>query len=155
MIPMEQFRYIPLQQLEAAPAKDFTVHLGWQPDLIEVIKIKNGGLVAVFAKGISAAGKFTLLPTDAAAMDGEADNGITLLPKGFRFGQNGFFKENDAKLAFKCYRNLESTKLILLKDAGATTKDFGDGKQFGVRGTFSLDKGQPASYGGLEVTKDA
>ena len=154
MLPMEQFRYIPIEQKAAAASEDYQVHLGWQPDLIEVVNVKAAGREAAFYRHITDAGELCLLPDAANDMDQDAANGITLIENGFKFGQNAFFKENDAKLAFKCYRNLESTVLIDLADTVATEANFGDGKQFKVlESGFTLAKGQPVKHGNVEVSE--
>ena len=155
MLPMEQFRIIRVKQKAAAAAKDYTVTLGWPPDLVEVLNHKDAGGVAVAVRGTTAAGVVCLLPTDAVAMVDDSANGITFLDDGFRFGQNTFFKDDGADLVFKCYRNLESNKVFALSDAGTTEKPFGSGKQFGVLETgFTLDKGQPVKHGEVEITED-
>ena len=154
MLPMEQFRYIPIKQKATAAAEDYVVHLGWQPDLIEVVNVKATGREAAFYRYITDAGTICLLPDATNVMDEDATLGITLIEGGFKFGQNTFFKADAANLAFKCYRNLESTGLIDLADTIATESNFGDGKQFKVlESGFTLAKGQPVKHGNVEVSE--
>ena len=101
MLPMEQFRIVRVKQKATAASKDYTVSLGWTPDLIEIFNLKDGGRVAVAVRETTGAGQVTLQPTDSAAMDVDAANGITFLENGFRFGQNGLLQGQRCKSGFQ------------------------------------------------------
>ena len=122
---------VELTNRDVAVDKEVDVHLGWRPDFVFALR-DDGVDSLLLAKGRETTGDAA--PQFAAAVTAEGD-AIELQEWGFTIGGNDFFRENNAKVYFVCFRSGGRGFLQYDLQNGVATRRsvYGAGEQYQIR----------------------